>query len=137
MTADVPQDRRVTVPTLGSNQTVFVDGSRLFWALLHPCMKDLGTGLRGPDRIQGDAVLSAFCRHGPVPVHVRSSLVRALVPTRASLAPCSPPSRSLRAAFGGGLRPTLTAAARDADQSAGRDEETATSRTKKLRRGSP
>src|SRR5262249_46334861 len=31
-----------------------------------------------------------------------------------SLAPCSPPSRPLRAASGGGLRPVLTAAARGA-----------------------
>src|ERR1700730_1971715 len=127
MTADVTQDRRVTVPTLGSTHTVVVDGSRLFWALLHPCMKDLGTGLSRPDRIQGDAVLSAFGCHGPVPALPSDGhCVRALVPTRASLAPCSPPSRSLRAASGGGLRPTLTAAARGARQSAGRDKETAT-----------
>jgi hypothetical protein len=38
-----------------------------------------------------------------------------------SLAPCSPPSRPLRAASGGGLRPVLTAAARDATLSIGRD----------------
>ena len=31
-----------------------------------------------------------------------------------SLAPCSPPSRPLRAASGGGLRPVLTAAVRGA-----------------------
>ena len=47
-----------------------------------------------------------------------------MVPTRSSLAPCSPPSRPLRAAFGGGLRPVLTAAVRGATLSAGRDEET-------------
>ena len=35
-------------------------------------------------------------------------------PDRFSLAPCSPPSRPLRAASGGGLRPVLTAAARGA-----------------------
>ena len=47
-----------------------------------------------------------------------------MVPTRSSLAPCSPPSRPLRAACGGGLRPVLTAAARGATLSLGRDEET-------------
>src|ERR1700721_2764408 len=131
MTADVTQDRRGAGPPLGVTDSVVVDGSRLFWALLHPCMKDLGTGLSRPDRIQGDAVLSAFGCHGPVPALTSyRHCVRALIPTRASLAPCSPPSRSLRAASGGGLRPTLTAAARGARQSAGRDEETATRRTK-------
>ena len=35
-------------------------------------------------------------------------------PDHHSLAPCSPPSRPLRAASGGGLRPALTAAARGA-----------------------
>ena len=40
-------------------------------------------------------------------------------------APCSPPSRTLRAASGGGLQPPLTAAARDAFEVSGRDEETA------------
>src|SRR5215470_778783 len=37
-----------------------------------------------------------------------------LSPDLFSLAPCSPPSRPLRAASGGGLRPVLTAAARGA-----------------------
>jgi transposase len=36
----------------------------------------------------------------------------AAVPTTPSVTPCSPPSRTLRAAAGGGLRPSLTAAAR-------------------------
>jgi transposase len=39
-----------------------------------------------------------------------------LSPTRASATSCSPPSRTLRAACGGGLRPSLTAAARDVPQ---------------------
>jgi hypothetical protein len=54
------------------------------------------------------------------------------------LAPCSPPSSTLRAAQRrGGLRPCLTAAARGARGSSGRDEETPpVSRTKKpLRNG--
>ena len=46
-------------------------------------------------------------------------------PTTPSVTPCSPPSRTLRAADGGGLRPSLTAAARDVTARAGRDEETA------------
>src|SRR4051812_22483799 len=42
MTADVTQDRRVTVPTHGT-PTVLVDGSRLFWALpSHPVHEGLG-----------------------------------------------------------------------------------------------
>ena len=42
MTADVIQDRRVTVPAHGVH-TVFVDGSRLFWALpSHPVHEGLG-----------------------------------------------------------------------------------------------
>src|ERR1700727_2008862 len=45
-----------------------------------------------------------------------------LAPSPASLAPGSPPSRPLRAAFGGGLRPALTAPAPGAPQSHGRDE---------------
>jgi hypothetical protein len=54
-------------------------------------------------------------------------------PTWASMAPCSPPSRTLRAASGGGLRPSLTVAPRGAWGNTGRDEETAPfSRTKKL-----
>jgi hypothetical protein len=43
------------------------------------------------------------------------------------LAPCSPPSRTLRAAHGGGLggpRPSLTAAPRGAWKCSGRDEKT-------------
>ena len=53
------------------------------------------------------------------------------VPTCPSLAPCSPPSRPLRAASGGGLRPVLTAAARGATANPGRDEETAPLRSNK------
>ena len=49
------------------------------------------------------------------------------VPTCPSVAPCAPPSRPLRAASGGGVRPVLTAAARGATLNAGRDEETAPS----------
>src|SRR3974390_3448210 len=48
-----------------------------------------------------------------------------LLPTWGSMAPCSPPSRPLRAGGAGGLRPVLTAAVRGAGCSiAGRDGET-------------
>ena len=66
MTADVTQDRRVTVPTRGPNHTGFVDGSRLFWALLSPVHERLGYRVLAPDRIEGDAVASALRIHGPV-----------------------------------------------------------------------
>ncbi|MDR3539233.1 MAG: integrase core domain-containing protein [Acetobacteraceae bacterium] len=59
-------------------------------------------------------------------------------PTSPSVAPCSPPSRTLRAASGGGLRlpvtcgQALTAAPLGTGEVAGRDEETAlVNRTKK------
>jgi transposase len=53
-----------------------------------------------------------------------------------SVPPCSPPSSMLRAGSAGGLRPCLTAAARDAAKTAGRDEETARfGRTRKLAGG--
>jgi hypothetical protein len=55
-----------------------------------------------------------------------------LVPTCPRVAPCSPPSSTLRAGSADGLRPCLTATARDAWETSGRDEETAlVSRTKK------
>src|SRR4051812_16189517 len=55
------------------------------------------------------------------------------MPGCASIGPCSQPSRPLRAAFGGGLRPVLTAAARGPLRWFGRDGETAAvSRTEKL-----
>ena len=53
-------------------------------------------------------------------------------PACATMAPCSRPSTPLRAAYGGGLRPVLTATARGAFQTLGRDGETPFNRTKKL-----
>jgi len=44
MTADVIQDRRVTVPTRGFINPAFVDGSRLYWAL--PSRVHEGLGVR-------------------------------------------------------------------------------------------
>jgi len=54
-------------------------------------------------------------------------------PACLSLPSCSPASRPLRAAFGGGLRPALTQAARAGDKFAGRDGETALNQTEKHR----
>jgi len=52
----------------------------------------------------GPRCIARFAADGqPAPLH----------PTQASATSCSPPSRTLRAACGGGLRPSLTAAARD------------------------
>jgi hypothetical protein len=48
-----------------------------------------------------------------------------LVPTCPRVAPCSPPSSTLRVGSADGLRPCLTAPARDALETSGRDEETA------------
>ena len=54
------------------------------------------------------------------------------VPTCPRVAPCSPPSSTLRAGSADGLRPCLTATAPAAWETSGRDEETArVSRTKK------
>jgi hypothetical protein len=54
------------------------------------------------------------------------------------MVPCSPPSRTLRAACGGGLRPSLTAPTPDTHALSGRGEETAPiSRTKKHHRLKP
>jgi transposase len=59
-----------------------------------------------------DAALAVF--HGPRCIARFSADGRhaPLGPTRQSATACSPPSRTLRAASGGGLRPSLTAAAR-------------------------
>jgi transposase len=59
-----------------------------------------------------DGTLAVF--HGPRRLARYSSDGEeiAQVPTTKSVTPCSPPSRTLRAAAGGGLRPSLTAAAR-------------------------
>ena len=58
-------------------------------------------------------------------------------PASIMLPSCSPASRPLRVAFGDGLRPALTQAARDAVEDAGRDEETALNQTKKHRQDGP
>src|SRR5499427_5429018 len=103
----------------------------------HPCRAHLpqrrellaaGAGPRGRDPRE-------LARTASLPQHGRSARTQkggaaarsmtGIVPTRPSLAPCSPPSRPLRAACGGGLRPVLTAAVRGVTLNLGRDEETA------------
>src|ERR1700753_2234301 len=60
------------------------------------------------------------------------------VPALTRMVPRSPPSRTLRAACGGGLRPSLTAPTPDTHALSGRGEETAPiSRTKKHHRQKP
>jgi hypothetical protein len=60
-----------------------------------------------------DAALAVF--HGPrcIARFSADGQHAPLTPTCASATSCSPPSRTLRAACGGGLRPSLTAAVRD------------------------
>ena len=59
-----------------------------------------------------DGTLAVF--HGPrrIAAYTAQGVQIAEVPTTKSVTPCSPPSRTLRAASGGGLRPSSTAAAR-------------------------
>ena len=81
MTADVNRDRRVTVPILGFD-TLFVDWSRLFWALLSLVHERLGYRVLAPDRIQGDAVLSVFNFTAQSRITSRHSIARPLRPLR-------------------------------------------------------
>src|SRR5947208_3865127 len=128
MTADVIPDRRVTVPTRGLDPA-FVDGSRLYWAL--PSRVHEGFWFRASSPT-GYKVMRCFPHvdHGPVQDkrrRGRAAHSATLRPDRATLAPCSLPSRH-------GLsipelvvttqrRPALTAAARGASvKLAGRDE---------------
>ena len=73
----------------------------------------------------GTASGSRFKDLSPFGVKRKSAIGWFLARAALRVASCSPPSRTLRAACGGGLRPSLTAAARAARASAGRDEETA------------
>ena len=59
-----------------------------------------------------DGTLAVF--HGPrrIAAYTAQGAQIAELPTTKSVTPCSPPSRTLRAASGGGLRPSSTAAAR-------------------------
>jgi hypothetical protein len=66
-----------------------------------------------------DGTLAVF--HGPRRLARYSAQGHEMVeaPTAKTVTPCSPPSRTLRAAAGGGLRPSLTAAARGVVPKAG------------------
>src|SRR5438132_1038957 len=136
MTADVTQDRRVTVPTQGVH-TVVVDGSRLFWAFLSPVHERLGYRALVPARIQGDAVFphSSLTAQSRLTSR-RSSRDQSSRPS--SLAPGSPPSR--RGLARGELaaraqrRPALTAAARGAPAGSRSGRRNGLGRTKKLTR---
>src|SRR5512134_3674875 len=111
MMADVTQDRRVTEPGLGSSDSAFVDGTRLFWAFPSPVHERPGSGPPHPTGYKLMRCLPhAASRPSPVN-HVMLLTARADIVRSESLAPASPPSRPLRAACGGGLRPALTAAA--------------------------
>lgn len=80
-----------------------------------------------------DGALAVF--HGPrcLARYDAAGSLAATVPTRQSMTPCSPPSRTLRAASGGGLRPSLTAPARGVSATAQvGTEKRPSGRTKKL-----
>src|SRR4249919_3764773 len=119
MTADVIPDRRVTVPTRGFDPA-FVDGSRLYWAL--PSRVHEGFWLRasGPT---GYKVMRCFPHvdHGPIQDKRRRLLTaRPFAADRATLAPCSLPSRrglaTTQLVVTTQRRPALTAAARGASE---------------------
>ena len=90
-----------------------------------------GAGARGRDARElagGDPLSEHGSSEGAQETDDAQRGMMALHRARQKLAPCSRPSRTLRA---GGLRPSLTAAARDAPCRSGRDEETPVSRTRK------
>ena len=100
MTADVTQDRRVTVPGLGSSDSAFVDGSRLFWALPSPVHERSGYGSSRPT---GYKLMRSLphARTRPNPGnHVNPLTARTLCPdhleSRAALAAVKAATRRLR-----------------------------------------
>ena len=118
MTADIIQDRRVTVPTRGFTDPASVDGSRLYWALPSPVHEGLGVRAFSPT---GYKVMRcsphSSSRPSPgsrcLPAHCAT-----LRPEPSTLAPCSPQSRhglsTAVVAVPTQRRPALTAAARGA-----------------------
>ena len=118
MTADVIQDRRVTVPTRGFTDPASVDGSRLSWALPSRVHEGLGVRASSPT---GYKVMRC-CPHNssrPSPGSRRLAAHCATLRSEPStLAPCSPPSRHglsrAELAVPTQRRPALTAAARGA-----------------------
>jgi hypothetical protein len=135
MTADMTQDRRVTVPNRGANHTVLVDGSRLFWASLSSVHERLGYRVLAPDRIQGDAMFSHASFTAQSRIMSRRSF-RDQSSRPSSVAPCSPPSRRglarLEFAAPAQRRPALTAAARGAPAGSRSGRRNGLGRTKKL-----
>ena len=114
MTADVTQDRRVTEPGLGSSDSAFVDGSRLFWALPSLVHERSGSGSTHPTGYKLMRCLPHTASRPNPGNHAMLVTSRANISRSKSLAPGSPWSRPLRAASGGGQRPALTAPAPDA-----------------------
>ena len=111
MTADVTQDRRVTGSGLGSSDFAFVDGSRLFWAFPSPVHERSGSGSLRPTGYKLMRCLPHTASRPSPGSQVTTFIARRPAPIRKPRTGLQPPSRSLRAASGGGLRPTLTAAA--------------------------
>jgi len=107
MLTDVTQDRRVTGAGLGPSGSASVDGSRLSWALLSPVHERLGFGLSHP---AGYKLMrcSPHTTSRPSPWISRQSVLSARrnFPIVKVLRWRRSPSRSLRAASGGGLRPS-------------------------------
>src|SRR5258708_5192442 len=120
MTADVNQDRRVTVVTQGL-YPVLSEGSRLFWALPSPVHEGLGYRGFAADRIQGDAVTPHALLTAQSRITSRHSSREPLRPDPQCRAPCSPPSRrglaTPQAVVPLQRRPALTAAAPGAPES--------------------
>ena len=80
MTADVNQDRRVTVVIQGLYPALS-EGSRLFWALLSSVHERLGLRATEPDRIQGDAMLPHSSFTAQSRITSSHSCSRPIVPT--------------------------------------------------------
>src|SRR5436190_7509887 len=99
MTADVTQDRRVTEPGLGSSDSAFVDGSRLFWAFTSPMDERSGYGSPSPT---GYELMRSFPHADSWPSpgsHVMLLIARQHVPDhelRAGLTAVKAASRRLR-----------------------------------------
>ena len=140
MMADVIQDRRVTEPAPGFTHPAFVDGSRLYWALPSPVHEGLGVRALRPT---GYKVMrcSPHCSSRPSPGLRRLAAHYAtLHPASATFAPGAAAVKAWPGNTGACRHGTATASldrrcARRGETIAGRDEETAPGRTKKLKKG--
>jgi hypothetical protein len=97
MTADLSQDRRVTVLNRGHKRPAPTEGSRLCWALPSPVHERSGYRASRPTGYQGDAVVP-HCRSRPSP----------RVTSRLSSRPRALRARHYRAEFGAKDRPQQT-----------------------------